>query len=79
MTEIIAVTNQKGGVGKTTTVVNVAAYSALAGRKVLVVDCDPQGNCSSVLAAEAGERSIYSGGAAAAHAASRLGYHCWRR
>jgi chromosome partitioning protein len=61
MTEIIAVTNQKGGVGKTTTVVNVAAYAALAGRKVLVVDCDPQGNCSSVLAAEAGERSVYSG------------------
>lgn len=47
MGKIIAFSNQKGGVGKTTTVLNVADYVARAGKKVLMVDIDPQGNLTS--------------------------------
>lgn len=46
MGKVISCTNQKGGVGKTTTCVNVATYVALKGYKVLLVDMDPQGNAS---------------------------------
>ncbi|MBB6346077.1 chromosome partitioning protein [Nonomuraea muscovyensis] len=49
---MIAVANQKGGVGKTTTSVNIAAALSMNGQRVLVVDLDPQGNASTALATE---------------------------
>ena len=61
MGQTIACANQKGGVGKTTTVVNLGSYLALAGERVLVVDLDPQGNATSGLGLDrsAIEGSVY--------------------
>ncbi len=69
MSKIIAITNQKGGVGKTTTALNLSTYLALEEEKVLVIDSDPQGNLTSGLGIKREQMKcslydVYAGGIA---------------
>ena len=58
LARVVTVTNQKGGVGKTTSVINIATHLALRGARILVIDCDAQGNCASGLGVDKSRTTI---------------------
>ena len=62
MAKLVSFTNKKGGVGKTTTVVNMAAYCAEYGKKMLIIDLDSQGNATTGLgfSKSALKKSVYN-------------------
>lgn len=59
MSKILAITNQKGGVGKTTSTANIGAGLARAGKRVILVDLDPQTNLTKGLGIVAAEKNVY--------------------